>query len=66
MTEMPALTTSSKAPSVELYAMECTLEVSRRSVFNNTEEERTCKWSGYASLDVVNSMLGMMKEVVGE
>lgn len=66
MTEMPDLITSSKAPSVELYAMECTLEVSRRSVFNNTEEERTCTWSGYASLDVVNSMLDMMQKVVGE
>lgn len=70
MTEMPTLITSSKAPSGELYSMECTLEVSRRSVLNNVEEERTCKWSGYASLDVVNSMLdsmlGMMKEVVGE
>lgn len=57
MTEMPNLITASEPPSAELYAMECTLEVSNG--------ERTCKWSGFASLEVVSAMLEMMREVVG-
>ena len=56
MTEMPNLITSNKPSKAELYAMECTLEVSNG--------ERTCKWSGFASLEVVSAMLEMMREVV--
>lgn len=56
MTEMPNLITSNKQPKAELYAMECTLEVSNG--------DRACKWSGFASLEVVSAMLEMMREVV--
>lgn len=66
MTEMPTLITSSNAPSAEFYAMECTLEVEIREVLGGGETLKTCKWSGIASLDVVNAMLDMMKEVVSE
>lgn len=66
MTEMPTLITSSNAPSAELYAMECTLEVEMREVLGGAETLKTCKWSGFASLDVVNSMLDMMVKMVVE
>lgn len=66
MTEMPILINSSKAPESELYSMECTLEVEMREVLGGAETSKTCKWSGYASLDVVNSMLDMMVKMVVE
>lgn len=66
MTEMPTLITSSNAPSAELYSMECTLEVSRSERLGEAETVETCKWSGFASLDVVNSMLDMMVKMVVE
>ena len=58
MTEMPNLIMSNEPPKAELYAMECTLEVSNG--------ERTCKFSGFASLEVVSAMLDIMREVVSE
>lgn len=54
------------APSCELYAMECTLDVSRRERLGESEIVKTCNWSGFASLEAVKAMLEMMREVVKE
>lgn len=64
MTDIPKLITRSNAPDSEIYAMECTLEVTRREVYHGEEKETSCTWSGFASLDVVNVMLDMMSEVL--
>ena len=56
MTDFPNIIIDNNPPSTELYAMECTLEVSNG--------ERTCKFSGFASLEVVSAMLDIMREVV--
>ncbi|MBO7702012.1 MAG: hypothetical protein J6S36_03775 [Eggerthellaceae bacterium] len=50
----------------EEWVMECTLEVSRHEVLGGTEKTTSCKWSGFALLEVVNTMLRMMQEVVSE
>ena len=63
MSEQPILLNENKAPSVELYAMECALKVTRRETCGGTEIETRCEWSGFASLPVVDSMLGIMREV---
>lgn len=60
------LITENNKPSSELYAMECTLEVSRRELLGEAETVKACNWSGFASLEVVTEMLKMMREVVGE
>lgn len=64
MSNMPDLIVDNNAPSCDLYAMECTLETSRHEVLGNAETTSTCKWSGFASLEVVREMLHMMREVV--
>lgn len=64
--DVPLLITENKAPSSELYAMECTLEVSRYERLGEAETVKTCNWSGFASLEVVTEMLKMMQEVVCE
>lgn len=64
--DVPLLITENKAPSSELYAMECTLEVSRRERLGEAETVKTCNWSGFASLEVVKAMFKMMREVVDE
>lgn len=56
MTDFPNIIMDNNPPSAELYVMECTLEVSNG--------ERTCKFSGFASLEVVSAMLDIMREVV--
>lgn len=66
MSELPNLIIGNNPPSSELYAMECTLEVSRHEVLGGTEKTTSCKWSGFASLEVVNTMLRMMQKVVEE
>ena len=63
MSELPNLIMENNPPSCDLYAMECTLEVSRNEVLGNTEKTISCKWSGFASLEVVNTMLRMMQEM---
>ena len=64
MTDIPILITDNNAPSVDMYAMECTLEVNRREVLNGAEKSTECKWSGFASLEVVDAMLELMRKVV--
>lgn len=64
--DMPILITDNNAPSVDMYAMECTLEVNRREVLNGAEKSAECKWSGFVSLEVVESMLEIMRKVVSE
>lgn len=66
MSELPKLITSNNPPSCDIYAMECTLEVSRHEVLGGAEKTTSCKWSGFASLEVVNTMLRVMQEVAGE
>ena len=56
MADFTNIVMGNNPPSAELYAMECTLEVSNG--------ERTCKFSGFASLEVVSAMLDIMREVV--
>ena len=63
--DFPNLLMANEPPKSELYAMECTLEVSRYEVTECGESTSTCKWSGFASLEVVGKMLDMMREVVG-
>ena len=62
----PNIIMENHAPSCELYAMECTLEVSRRERLGESEIVKTCNWSGFASLEAVTEMLKMMREVVSE
>lgn len=50
----------------ESWVMECTLEVSRHEVLGGSEKTTSCKWSGFASLEVVSTMLRMIQEMVGE
>ena len=64
MSEFPNVIVDNNPPSCEMYAMECTLETSRHEVLGNAETTSTCKWSGFASLEVVREMLHMMREVV--
>ena len=66
MTDIPKLITTNNPPSCDLYAMECTLEVSKYEVLGGAEKTTSCKWSGFASLEVVNTMLRMMQEMVGD
>ena len=66
MSELLNLIDSNNPPSFDMYAMECTLEVSRHEVLGGTEKTTSCKWSGFASLEVVNTMLRIMQEVAGE
>lgn len=66
MSELLNLIDSNNPPSCDIYAMECTLEVSRHEVLGGTEKTTSCKWSGFASLEVVNTMLRLMQEVVSE
>lgn len=66
MSELQKLITSNNPPSCDIYAMECTLEVSRHEVLGGAEKTTSCKWSGFASLEVVNTMLRVMQEVAGE
>ena len=63
MSDDPILIAENKAPSKEVYAMECALKVTRRETCGGTEIETRCEWSGFASLPVVDSMLGIMMEV---
>ena len=65
MSEFPNLIDENNPPSCELYAMECTLEVSKHEILGNAEKTTSCKWSGFASLEVVSTMLRMMQEMVG-
>ena len=62
--DFPNLLIANEPPKTELYAMECTLEASRRETLGNGEVVSTCKWSGFASLEVVDKMLDMMRAVV--
>ena len=66
MSEFPNLIDKNNTPSCELYAMECTLEVSRHEVLGGAEKTTSLKWSGFASLEVVSTMLRMMQEMVGD
>ena len=64
MNDMPLIVDGNKALECELYAMECTLEVSMRECLGEAETVKTCNWSGFASLEVVCAMLDIMREVV--
>lgn len=64
MSNTPLIVDRNNAPECELYAMECTLEVSMRERLGEAETVKTCNWSGFASLEVVRAMLDIMREVV--
>lgn len=66
MSEFPNLIDENNPPSCELYAMECTLKVSKHEILGNAEKTTSCEWSGFASLEVVNTMLRMMQEMADE
>lgn len=66
MSEFPNVIVDNNPPSCEMYAMECTLEVSRHEVLGGAEKTTSFKWSGFASLEVVSTMLQMMQEMVGD
>lgn len=66
MSEFPNVIVDNNPTSCEMYAMECTLEVSRHEVLGGAEKTTSCKWSGFASLEVVSTMLRMMQEMVGD
>lgn len=66
MSEIPNLVMVNNPPSIEPYVMECMLEVSKHEVLGDAQATKTCKWSGFASLEVVSKMLAIMEEVVSE
>lgn len=64
MTVMPNLVTANNAPSSEVYSMECKLTVSKAETLGDAQTVTSLEFDGFASLEVVNVMLEIMREVV--
>lgn len=48
----------------EWYVMECTLKSTRTEKADGLETTRTAEFDGYATAEVVNTALAMMREVL--
>ncbi len=57
MDEMPNILLANEAPERERYVMECKLTV--------TNGEKSCTFDGFASREVVEALLDIMRRVMG-
>ena len=50
----------------EWYVMECTVKATRTEKLGGGETTRTTEFDGYATAEVVNTALAMMREVLAQ